>query len=86
MVRANRHHIPRQVRHITHRCHKKEFLLKSERFVLGVLETLQVRAKDRKMREVGDGYELREPQAAYNAHFALENQLLRIDNGYYRNE
>jgi hypothetical protein len=38
------------------------------------------------MREVGDGYELREPQAAYNAHFTLENQLLRIDNGYYWNE
>ncbi len=28
MARANRHHIPGQVWHITHRCHKKEFLLK----------------------------------------------------------
>jgi len=28
MARANRHHIPVQVWHITHRCHKKEFLLK----------------------------------------------------------
>jgi REP element-mobilizing transposase RayT len=28
MSRANRHHIPGQVWHITHRCHKKEFLLK----------------------------------------------------------
>ncbi len=28
MPRANRHHIPGQVWHITHRCHKKEFLLK----------------------------------------------------------
>ena len=86
MVRANRHHIPRQVWHITHRCHKKEFLLKSERFVLGALEKIQVRAKRRKMREVVDGYELREPQAAYNAYFTLENQLLRIDNGYYWND
>ena len=28
MARANRHHVPGQVWHITHRCHKKEFLLK----------------------------------------------------------
>ena len=28
MPRANRHHIPGQVWHITHRCHKREFLLK----------------------------------------------------------
>ena len=31
MARANRHHIPNQVWHITHRCHKKEFLLKFAR-------------------------------------------------------
>ena len=31
MARANRHHIPDQVWHITHRCHKKEFLLKFSR-------------------------------------------------------
>jgi REP element-mobilizing transposase RayT len=28
MARANRHYIPGNVWHITHRCHKKEFLLK----------------------------------------------------------
>ena len=28
MARANRHHIPGQIWHITHRCHKREFLLK----------------------------------------------------------
>jgi len=28
MARANRHHIPGQVWHITHRCHKREFLRK----------------------------------------------------------
>lgn len=28
MARANRHYIPGQVWHITHRCHKQEFLLK----------------------------------------------------------
>jgi putative transposase len=31
MARANRYHIPGQVWHITHRCHKKEFLLKFAR-------------------------------------------------------
>jgi len=28
VARANRHHIPGQIWHITHRCHKQEFLLK----------------------------------------------------------
>ena len=31
MARANRHRVPGQVWHITHRCHKKEFLLKFDR-------------------------------------------------------
>ena len=31
MARANRHHIPGHVWHITHRCHKREFLLKFSR-------------------------------------------------------
>jgi len=55
----------------------------SARFVRDVLEKLQVRAKGRKVREGDDRYELREPQAAYNAHFTLENGLLRIENGFY---
>ena len=31
MPRANRHFLPGHVWHITHRCHKKEFLLKFSR-------------------------------------------------------
>lgn len=31
MARANRHYIPGCIWHITHRCHKKEFLLKFHR-------------------------------------------------------
>jgi putative transposase len=31
MPRANRHYIPGYVWHVTHRCHKKEFLLKFAR-------------------------------------------------------
>ena len=58
----------------------------SERFVRDVLEKLQVRAKGRKVREGDDRYELREREAAYNAHFPRENGLLRIENGFYWNE
>jgi len=42
MARANRHHLPGCIWHITHRCHKKEFLLKFAhdrfRFVHWLLE------------------------------------------------
>ena len=31
MTRANRHHLPGYVWHITHRCHKREFLLKFDK-------------------------------------------------------
>ncbi len=31
MGRANRHHLPGYVWHVTHRCHKREFLLKFEK-------------------------------------------------------
>jgi len=37
-------------------------------------------------REEDDRYELREPGAAYNALFTLENRLLRGENGFYWNE
>ncbi len=42
MARANRHCIPGCIWHITHRCHKKEFLLKfahdRSRFVAWLIE------------------------------------------------
>ncbi len=42
MARANRHHLPDCIWHITHRCHKKEFLLKfardRTRFMFWLLE------------------------------------------------
>jgi putative transposase len=31
MAQANRHHLPGYVWHITHRCHKREFLLKFDK-------------------------------------------------------
>ena len=60
-----------------------ERVLGGERFVRDVLEKLQVRAKGRKVREGDDRYELREREAAYNAHFPRENGLLRIENEFY---
>ena len=55
----------------------------SERFVQAVLRKLKTRAKGRKVRKGDDRYELREPRAAYNAHFTPENGLLRIENQFY---
>jgi REP element-mobilizing transposase RayT len=43
MARANRHHLPGYIWHITHRCHKKEFLLKfnkdKDRWIHWLFET-----------------------------------------------
>jgi len=34
MARAKRHYIPGQIWHITHRCHKREFLLKRKKILI----------------------------------------------------
>jgi hypothetical protein len=47
---------------------------------------LEIRAKGRKVRKGDDRYELREPEAAYDALFTPENGLLRVENGFYWNE
>jgi putative transposase len=43
MARANRHHLPGHVWHLTHRCHKREFLLKfdkdKKRWIYWLFET-----------------------------------------------
>ena len=44
MARAKRHYIPGQIWHITHRCHKREFLLKfaqEESCVITLLKDLE---------------------------------------------
>jgi len=58
----------------------------SREFVQGVLQKLEIRAKGRKLREGDDYFELREPGAAYTDRFTPENELLRIENGFYWNE
>ena len=58
----------------------------SEGFVLEVLDKLPLRAKGRKVREVGDGYAPRSLRATYSAHFGPENRLLSVENGFLWNE
>ena len=68
MVRAKRHYLPGHVWHITHRCHKREFLL-----IEKIKEALGFRAKGRKIRSTGDTFELREGQVPYGADGRLES-------------
>ena len=58
----------------------------SEKFVQGILEKLHVRGKGRNVVEGVEQYQLREPQAAYSAHFVGENGRLSIENGFYWDE
>jgi hypothetical protein len=53
----------------------------SDAFVSGVLETLKRQGTDRKVRDCGDHYELREPEVAYSVH-GVEKDLLRAKNTY----
>ena len=75
MPRANRHYIPGYVWHITHRCHKKEFLLK---FIEVTLKRVGVKAKRRKIVGGKKSYDLREPAIPYRANFTPENSLLSL--------
>jgi hypothetical protein len=80
--------------HITHRCHKKEFLLKfgrdrrrwlavgSEAFVTATKEQLGFKVKGREVVENDGGYEPRESSMSYSGHFGPENEVLRTQNGY----
>ena len=56
MPRANRHYIPGYVWHITHRCHKKEFLLKFARDRRRWIEWL-FEAKKRHVKTTGSALE-----------------------------
>ena len=88
MPRANRHYIPGYVWHITHRCDKKEFLLKFARDrrrwksrrggIEATLKRLGIKAKGRKIVGSKKSYELREPVVPYGGNFTPENSLLRL--------
>jgi len=62
--------------HITHRCHKKEFLLKFIRDI----KRLWVKAKGGKIVGSKKSYELREPAIPDRAKLTPENGTLRHKN------
>jgi putative transposase len=99
MPRANRHFIPGYVWHITHRCHKKEFLkinkiakddqwsesvaVGSKNFIINTMEKLGIKAKSREAVETVERYQLKEPAIFYKPIFAPENNDLRPKNTYF---
>jgi hypothetical protein len=87
MARAKRHYIPGYIWHITHRCHKREFLLKfskdRHRYVQQrVKQFLGIRAKGRDVVEGGQGYQLREGAADYKPLLEDENEDIGLENAY----
>jgi hypothetical protein len=89
MPRANRHFLPGFVWNITHRCHRREFLLKfardrntvgSETFTREVQTKLGLAARYRDIVEEEDSYALCEPHSAYRGHFDSGIAPLRMDN------
>ena len=58
----------------------------SEGFVQDILENLNTQGRGRRVREAGDHYELREPQATYSGRFGGENGCLTPGNKFYWNE
>jgi hypothetical protein len=89
MPRANHFFLPGNVWHITHRCHKREFLLKfarDQRRWLRWLEDTKDRLGVRAMgRQVigGDGiYELRDSGSPYEPDYGQENIDLSPKNAY----
>jgi len=54
----------------------------SREFVERTKERLGIRAKGREVLKAGDGYELREPAAPYEANSGHENADLRMQNAY----
>ena len=96
MARAKRHFIPGYIWHITHRCHKREFLLKflkerqdewtgsiavgSKSFIESVKASLGFRAKGRNVIQSGEGYQLRESPAPYKVLFEAESEDIDPEN------
>jgi len=89
MPRAYRHYTPGYVWHITHRCHKKEFLLKFSiavgnlSFIEKMKSNLGIHAKRRKAQEFENrAYALREPEIIYNAHLIPKKDDIGLKNTY----
>ena len=78
MPRANRHHISGCIWHITHRCHKQEFLLKFERD----RKQLASRAQKRSIVSVKDSTVLKEPEISYSTVLGAKKGTLSHENAY----
>ncbi len=76
MARAKRHFIPGYIWHITHRCHKREFLLKFSKDRHRYMQWLSTRI----VIQSGDGYQLRESPASYKVLFEAENEDIDLEN------
>ena len=88
MAGAKRHYIPGCIRHITHRCHKREFLLKfskdRHRYLQWLYqEFLGIRAKGRDVLEGGQGCQLRKAAADYEPLFGDENGDIGVENSHF---
>ncbi len=57
----------------------------SKGFVEHVKSALGALAKGRKSKEAGEGYQLREPLAAYGDHFGVKNEDIGVNNAYLWN-
>ena len=87
MARAGRHFIPGQIWHLTHRCQRREFLLKFARdrqqWLHWIEQALKGKARGRKMRKTMDGWELREVEMLYKADFGGQNGVMEPKNLHF---
>jgi hypothetical protein len=82
MAKAKRHYISGYIWHITHRRHKREFLLKfsedrHRKALLGYW------AKGRDIIEGTEGYQVPERPVTYNALFGVEKGDIGPQNAYF---
>jgi hypothetical protein len=55
----------------------------SRGFVESVKSILGGLARGRKVKKIGEGYQLREPSALYGGHFGVKNDDIGVDNTYF---
>jgi len=77
MARAKRHYIPGQIWHLTHRCHKREFLLK---FSKDRYRWLQWLCKFESVDQGSDAYDLKDP---YHCEQIVRNLTVPQFSGYH---
>jgi len=85
VARANRHYIPGHVWHLTHRCHKREFL-GSRSFVEAVKMQMRSFAIGHRVQKNVEGFELQESQSLYKAFFDTEKNDIEGENLWFWNE